>query len=209
MSLYSHFGEIEYYAAELPKDGWDWCYSASGLQHILECEISGQRIKGIFVELNGYLSALELFGLRSNSINLTYMGCRCLTILNKTTVEFVVHGEGMFEYRLYRSSDAKLEKRRSFAPADVGLRGRDYFFDVLNAELSYTYVGETVNAVKAVGTTDWLFSMRGFDEARANDAGKNNDLPESIQLVTKACTICFIGDGFEYGWLKLKPTVQK
>ena len=205
MSLYSRFGEMEYYSAELPENGWKWCYSAAALQRLLADEITAQKIKGIYVWLYGYLVSLEMSRQKPDIIDMSYLGCGCLIVLERTAVELAIHAEGMFEYRLYPSSEVKLKKHYSLPPEDIGLSGQDYFYDVKNTELSYSFTGEAVQSVKTNGTIAWPFALEGFDEELAETAGDKNDLPESVQIITKSCTICFIGDSIEYGLVVFKP----
>ena len=205
MSQFSKFGKIEYYSADLTEDGWNWCYSAAELQRLLADEITGQKIHGIYVGLYGYLVSLEMSRQKPDTVDMSYLGCGCLILLERTAVEFAIHAEGMFEYRLYPSSGIKLKEHYSLPPEDIGLSDRYYVYDVMNTEISYRFINEPVQAVKVKGTPSWAFCLEGFDEERADAAGDKKDLPESVQIITNSCTICFVGDSIEYGLVVFKP----
>lgn len=187
----------KYFIASLPDGELAYSYSAKQLQAELNELFAGQKLKAIYVGLEGYLETLRN---RVNVIDLTYMGGITLIVFDTVVLEFVIHVEGMIAYRCFPAQELKPQEKYDYPPEDLLMSDR-YFFDIAGHELAYEYKDKVVKRITVNGTDTWGFSQPSFDEEIAREATEKRDLPTDIVLHTDEFNICFEGDDLEYYYI--------
>ena len=193
-------GKVEYYLAILPENEWAYSYSAECLQKELRSLLIGQKLRAVYVDLDGYLQSMHN---DVNVIDLSYMGGPALIGFEKTVLQLKIHVEGMIEYRYFPVWELNLRRKFDYPPDDM-LMSEKYYFDIANHENTVLYAGKNVDDILVYGTDTWGFSQPHFDETTADFAVKKNDLPTEIAVHTDKCLLRFVADDLEYYWVILE-----
>ena len=191
---YLHFEKQDYVIATLPDTEWNCSYSAIGLEEELNLAITGQRVKAIYVDLDGYLESVHS---KTNLIDLSCMGGTSLIVFEKSVLQLAIHTEGMIEYRIFPIWDIRLRKAFDYPPEDMLLTDK-YFYNAIKHDLTYDYSEKKVRSISVRGTNSWAFSQPFFNETIAEAAAEKNDLPAEIAFLTDLCVVRFVGDSIEY-----------
>lgn len=192
--FYLQQGKHNYYIAALPDVEWTYSYSAKKFEKELNRLFAGKKLRAIYVDLDGYLEALSS---HTNYIDLSYMGGTSLVAFEKTVLQLAIHAEGMIEYRLFPVWEMNLRKVFAYPPDDM-VMADNYFYNVLEHDISFDYTDEELLRIDVKGTSTWPFSQPGFDKTAAVLASKKNDLPAEITLHMGSCIIRFLGSDLEY-----------
>lgn len=188
--------KYKFVTAALPETEWIFSYSAVQLQEELNKRLAGQKIKKIYVDLEGYLESVYI---DPNGIDLT-MGGDSLIILERDALQLIVHVEGMIEYRWIPTGEIQMQTHYDYPPMTLG-KPEKYLFDLSNYEFKFNCCGSTVHHVSVKGTNTWAFPLEDFDESIAAEAAQKGDLPASIILHTDCCNVIFLGDSIEYSYV--------
>ena len=203
---YLNYGKQKYSIATFPSVEWKYSYSAKELEKELSNVLVGQRIKAIYVDLDGYRESLQS---KTDFIDLSYMGGTALAVFEKTVLQLMIRVEGMIEYRLFPIWEMRLRRVLDYPPDDMVMADK-YFFNAREHDISFDYTDKQVDRITVKGTNTWPFSQSNFDESLAEIAAKKNDLPAEIVLYTESCNICFLGSDLEYSFVVFEaPAVDK
>ncbi|MGN0611402.1 MAG: hypothetical protein ACI4JI_06415 [Ruminiclostridium sp.] len=202
------FGKIEYTIIDIPEkvggEEWKWCYSARKLQQELQQKFKGQRLKAVYVDLEGYLESSH------NGTDLIDLSCEsggCKVFFDNAVLELGLHVEGQFEYRIVPLDVVKTRDVKDYPPNDFRTPACCYF-DIQKHDITVKIADQIISDIRVAGTDTWCFSLDDFDEAEAELASYTKDLPAEIDLCTDTYTICLIGDYIEYFYLKIEKQIK-
>lgn len=193
------FCKVQYTEIIQPDAEWQWCYSAKELQKLLREGFVGKKLNGLFVDLEGYL---ESHHHSTDYIDLSCEGGGCNLIIGDELLVLGLHAEGQFNYCILPMSAVTLHSTKDFPPNDFTRIG-NCFFDVNDHDITTKIAGQIIRSIEVKGTNMWCFSIKTFDEEKAEFAAKKNDLPAEIDIITDFFTLRLIGDDIEYYRLKI------
>ncbi len=193
---YSYFSFSK--SAEKIKD--TWCYSAKELQNRLCEKFCGHRLIAIYVSLHGYIDSDH----HSNDIvDLSCEAGGCIVVFDHAVLDLGIHAMGQFQYRIVPTEDVTIHTTKDYPPNDYNKLYSAYY-DISNHDITVDYTQKTITAIDVIPTTMFCFSLSGFDEEKARQAGKRYDLPKTIVLKSESFSIHIIGDDLEYFRLRVE-----
>ena len=129
---------------------------------------------------------------------MSLFGARSLLIFENNVIELLIRAEGMIEYRSFSKCNLEMKKINDYLPENFDLSD-DYIYDISNFDITYQYTNQTVKNVIVRETNEWSFPLSKYDEALAEIAAENYDLPEEIDFILdNGVQIRFVGDYIEY-----------
>lgn len=158
--------------------GNDECiYTVDELQALLMKKFLRQKLKKMYIDLNGYLESLDL---DAHKIDLSYMGGATLLVFEEECIQFLFHGEGMFCCRCFPVSHLTVTERQDYPPDDLWLNER-YVHDV-STDFILPYENQVVSEIIVKGTNTWGFSQPWFDSEKAALLAWQGKLPNYIDF---------------------------
>lgn len=201
--IHNPSGEIEYSIIDIPKKydkKFRWCYSAKELEKQLKGHFSGNIIRSVYVDLEGYLGSSHH---DTNRVDLSFENGGCIVAFENEILYLIIHAEGLFKYSFVPIESVVINKVKGLPPKDSDkLHG--CFFDIENHDTTLEFTNQTVEDIKVIATNCPAFLIDGADAAKLEVAAKSYDLPREIDIFTKSCKIRIIGDELEYFAIKLE-----
>ncbi len=162
-------GKTEFFRFSVPEKPYEWCYSAKQLERTLNDIIPGDRLKAIYVYGEDYFNPL-----REEDGYWNCYGPRVCLEFGETYADIMAHAEGLFEIRLFDSSEVIKERYyEEMKKPDEELCNIGYVFHL-------TSEGETIKQINVEATGFWAFDIEGFDKSKVSNPV---ELPESIVLI--------------------------
>lgn len=196
--------KVEYYTIRIDSQTpFAWVYSADGLQDTLGKAFAGSRLTGLFVHLHGYLDSKRI---GDDRIDFSYMGGTLLLVSEQRVLELRIHANGLMEYRILPRHEVHIPAsgRRSKPPADMGLKGDPYYYD-LGRELDPRCLGQGIQGVAVPKTDAYPFHLAGFDEELAAEAERRGVLPDEVAWrLENGFLLRLCGSGLEYFDVRLE-----
>lgn len=193
--MLDNYGKVEYYIISCPDEECEYSYSAKKLQEDLNSIVKNQKLQGVFIPLDRYPESMYD---SVNVIDMSLFGARSLLIFENNVIELLIRAEGMIEYRSFSKCNLEMKKINDYLPENFDLSD-DYIYDISNFDITYQYTNQTVKNVIVRETNEWSFPLSKYDEALAEIAAENYDLPEEIDFILdNGVQIRFVGDYIEY-----------
>lgn len=200
MSCRSRFGSVHYSFISYDDSNVKWCYSAEMLEKELNEKCCGQTVTNIYADLNAYLESMHW---SENFYDFSYMGDAILVFFEKTVLVIYIHGLGMIKYGFLDIWDVKVKETIDYVPNNLGFKDDNSFYN-LNNQFYLKYTGSKIIDIDVERTNCYPFPLSSFDEERAEQAEKKNDLPKSINLnFENKVKVMFIADEIEGFYMKL------
>ena len=193
--MLDNYCKVEYYIISCPDEECEYSYSAKKLQEDLNSIVKNQKLQGVFIPLDRYPESMYD---SVNVIDMSLFGARSLLIFENNVIELLIRAEGMIEYRSFSKCNLEMKKINDYLPENFDLSD-DYIYDISNFDITYQYTNQTVKNVIVRETNEWSFPLSKYDEALAEIAAENYDLPEEIDFILdNGVQIRFVGDYIEY-----------
>ena len=195
--------KVEFYTIKIDslKD-LEWVYCATDFQRVLNQALKGQSLKKVFVSLYGYLDSQR----RSDRyFDFSYIGGTLLLVTEDAVLELVIHAGGMMEYRLLSICEVNIPDcgRIAYPPHDTGCVGDRYYYD-LGSDFNIFCLERKMEEIVVQKTDAYAFPLDGFDEDRAAEAEKLNELPQSVKInMVNGITINMEAD-LEYFYVQIE-----
>ena len=192
-------GKAEMWQIVLPDCPRNICYSAKELADVLDAHCRGKQIKAMFVGAVNYNDPLHV---EENYVNY-YVGENLFIQLEDSIVDLRIHAQGLFECRVFRKDEFRLEGPISKCIED----GNNELCMLGNVYGMFTvpYSGVDIQGVKVDATEYWPWRLKGFDESKLGDPV---ELPSVIYLELKnGYTLSLHGWDDDFA-IKLQPTMN-
>lgn len=188
------YGKVKYTTITCTDEEFKWCYSYNELQTILNDICQNHTIKKLYVGLQAFL---ESSNYKKSYYDFSYFGGSVIMLFDSIGIEFLVHGTGMIEYRKLNLSDIVTKETKDFPPADMGESSDNYYYD-LSSAFDLNYENEKVKRVKVDRIAYYSFSLSDFDEQKAEEAMKENNLPNNIHfMLENGLDLCIYANDIE------------
>ena len=192
-------GKTELWQIVLQERPRNICYSAKELADVLDAHCRGKQIKAMFVSANNYEDPLRV---EENFVNY-YVGEKLFIQLEDSLVDLRIHAQGLFECRVFRKDEFRLEGPISKCIED----GNNELCMLGNVYGMFTvpYIDVDIQRVKVEAIGYLLWQLKGFDKSKLGDPV---ELPSVIYLeLENGYTLSLHGWDDDFA-IKLQPTMN-
>ena len=185
--------KVHYNTIDTIEGAYEWSCSKNDLEDILQAELSGQILRKVYVNLNGYLEGCSR---DANYYDFSYMGGEVLMLFDRCALELLIHVQGMIQYRIVDLQHIRLHPHYGTPPEDMVLS--EIYFHDLSQAFALSYENQVVCDIKVDGTNYCGFIPDRFDEEKAILAMYQNLLPNNVHFkLGNNVTVSLMADAIE------------
>lgn len=186
----------------IPDVKYNLVCSAAELEMVFEKECVGHYLRSILVDINGY-AYMDAY---DNVYDFTDMGGQLLIALDDKTISLIIHGEGLFDYRILPEINEMVKSTIEYGELDE-LDDRWRYHNSLFYDLAKQWRVDNGFPILEIGIERckveycrWpCRSSKRFDKDQLREGAQ---LPKSIRLyLDDKIWFDFIGDSIEFFYI--------